>query len=328
MPRVLCTSLNTETGPHIPILEAAGFEILHPPRDLNLYEPANLLKVVQNCEAVVAGSESYPPHLLEQLPKLRVLSRTGVGFDAIDVPTCDRLGIVVATTPGVNHHAVAEQTFAFLFGLAREFPIRDQEVRVGKWTRRETPRIMGSTLGIVGLGRIGRAVATRARGVGLKVVAFDPFPPVEFAEQWDIRMVGFEDLLQQSDYVSLHLPVSSETKQIMNARTFALMKSGSVFINTARGALVDEPALIASLQSGHLRAAGLDVFAVEPLPTGSPFLSMSNVMLSGHIAGLDHESQRDTLTMAANTIVTLSQGGWPAPCIRNLPGVTGWKWER
>lgn len=328
MPRVLCTSLNTETGPHIPVLEAAGFEVVHPPRDLNLYETENLYRVVQNCEAVVTGSEPYPAHLLERLPKLRVLSRTGVGFDAIDVPTCDRLGIVVATTPGVNHHAVAEHTFSFIFGLGRDFPARDQEVRLGQWTRRETPRIMGSTLGILGLGRIGRAVATRARGLGMRVVAFDPYPPLEFAEQWNVELVELEDLLQQSDYVSLHLPVGPDTKQIMNARTFALMKPRSVFINTARGGLVDEEALIASLQAGHLRGAGLDVFQIEPLPSSSPLLTMPNVMLSGHVAGLDCESQRDTLIMSANTIVGLLNGDWPTACVRNLAGVKGWAWMR
>jgi phosphoglycerate dehydrogenase-like enzyme len=294
---------------------------------VNLYDPAQLLPIVRDCVAVVAGSEPWPEHLLAACPKLRVLSRTGVGFDAIDLEACNRHRVVVATTPGVNHHAVAEHTFALLFGVARGFPVRDRYVRACTWKRFSTPRIMGTTLGIVGLGRIGRAVATRGVGLGMHVIAFDPYPNREFAEQWGIELADLDTLLSRSDYVSLHLPMGAETKHIMNATTFARMKPGSVLINTARGLLVDEAALVDVLNSGHLRAAGLDVFEVEPLPADSPLLKMDNVLLSGHLAGLDHESQRDTLTMCAETIVTLSQGGWPAECIRNLPGVKDWSWS-
>lgn len=327
MPTVVCTSLNTEDGPHLAILKAAGFEVVHPPRGANLYDPATLLPIVRECDAVVAGSEPWPEDLIAACPRLRVLSRTGVGFDAIDMSACDRQRVIVATTPGVNHHAVAEHTFALLFGVARGFPSRDQYVRAATWKRVSTPRIMGTTLGIVGQGRIGRAVATRAVGLGMKVVAYDPFPNREFAEQWGIELTDLDSLLGRSDYVTLHLPMGAETKHIMNARTFAMMKPGAVLINTARGLLVDESALIDALNSGHLRGAGLDVFEVEPLPGDSPLLKMNNVLLSGHLAGLDHESQRDTLTMCAETIVTLSRGGWPTECIRNLAGVSNWKWS-
>ncbi len=327
MPTVVCTSLNSEEGPHLPVLKAGGFEVVQPPHGYNLYDPAKLLPLVRDCEAVVAGSEPWPEHLIAACPKLRVLSRTGVGFDAIDLSACDRHRVVVATTPGVNHHAVAEHTFALLFGVARGFPARDQYVRACTWKRFSTPRIIGTTLGIVGLGRIGRAVATRAIGLGMKVIAFDPYPNREFVEQWGVELADLDSLLRRSDYVSLHLPMGQETKHIMNAAAFAKMKPGSVLINTARGLLVDEVALVDALNSGHLRGAGLDVFEVEPLPGDSPLLRMDNVLLSGHLAGLDHESQRDTLTMCAETIVSLFNGGWPTECIRNLAGVSNWKWS-
>ncbi|WP_010585410.1 phosphoglycerate dehydrogenase [Schlesneria paludicola] len=327
MPKVVCTALSTEEGPHIEILQKAGFEVVQAPRDVDIYQTANLLPVVKDCVAVIAGSEPWPASLVEACPKLRVLARSGVGYDAVDLPACDKHRVIVATTPGVNHHAVAEHTFALLFGVGRLFPLRDQLVRAATWKRASTPRIMGRTLGIVGLGRIGRAVATRAVGVGMKVVAYDPYPQREFCEQWNIEIASFEDLLKKSDYVSLHLPVSKETTHVMNAKTFAMMKPGSVLINTARGLLVDEPALIAALNSGHLRAAGLDVFEVEPLPATSPLLKMTNVLLSGHLAGLDDESNFDTQKMCAETIVSLSKGGWPTECIRNLAGVTNWKWS-
>ncbi len=327
MATVVCTALNTEDGPHLKILRDAGFNVVQAPRNVNLYDNANLIPVVRDCVAVVAGSEPWPEHVLAACPKLRVLSRTGVGFDAIDMAAADRRRVVVATTPGVNHHAVAEHTIALLFGVARGFPRQDQQVRSCAWVRIATPRILGATLGLVGLGRIGQAVATRAVGLGMKVIAYDPYPNPEFVKQWNIELVSLDELLSRSDYVSLHLPVGPTTKRIMNAAAFAKMKPGSVLINTARGLLVDEPALIESLRSGHLRGAGLDVFEVEPLPASSALLSMQNVLLSGHVAGLDHESHRDTLTMCAETIVSLANGGWPTECIRNLEGITDWKWS-
>ncbi len=328
MPRVLCTALATQTGPHFPLLQEAGFEVDAVPIDQSVYEPAALLKWVKGYDAIIAGSEPWPRSVIEAVPEVRVLSRTGVGFDAIDMAACDDHGVIVATTPGVNHHAVAEHTMALLFGCGRGFPKRDAVVRSGTWERFSTPRIMGQTLGIVGLGRIGRAVATRAAGVGMKLLAYDPHPPTEFADQWNVTFCTLDELLSQSDYVSLHLPVMPETKNIINARTLGLMKKGSILINTARGALVDEVALEAALKSGHLRAAGLDVMQVEPLPLSSPLLKLDNVLTSGHVAGLDNESQHDTLVMCADTIIQLHRGQWPTERIRNLAGVKNWTWTR
>jgi D-3-phosphoglycerate dehydrogenase / 2-oxoglutarate reductase len=325
-PIVMCTALDTESGPHLELLESQGFEVRHAPRERNLYDNATLVDVLRGASAVLAGSEPYPASVLQQLKTVRVLSRMGVGYDAIDTAACDALGIAVTTTPGCNHHAVAEHTLGMLLAVARGFPARDQHVRAATWKRFSTPRVMGRTLGLVGLGRIGQAVATRARGLGMHVVATDPYPPTAFASEWQVALVELEELLAKSDYVSLHLPVSQGSRHLLNASTLAKMKPGSVVINTARGALIDEPALIAALQSGHLRAAALDVFEVEPLPATSPLLQLENVLLSGHLAGLDHESHYDTLVMGSQTIIELHQGRWPADKIRNLAGITGWKW--
>lgn len=327
-PRVRCTALNSDEGPHFEILPAAGFEVLPGTRSENYWDGAALIRELTGCSAVIAGSEPYTRQVLESLPDLRVIARTGVGFDAIDLQAADDCGIVVTTTPGVNHHAVAEHTISMLMAVARGFPDLDQRVRSGKWKRIAYPRVMGSTLGLVGLGRIGQAVATRAIGLGLKVIACEPHPVRGFCEQWGIELVDLDALLERSDYVSLHNPLTAESRKLMNAQRFARMKRGSVFLNTARGGLVDEPALIAALQSGHLRGAGLDVFEVEPLPTSSPLTQMSNVLLAGHVAGLDIESQRDTLIMAAETIRGLRDGEWPAECIQNLKSARGWSWNR
>jgi len=328
MPTVNCTSLNAERGPHREILSSAGFECRDVPRDVDLFVEENLIAALSDCDATIAGSEPYTAKVIESLPRLRVIARSGVGFDAVDVAACDKAGVAVTITPGVNHHAVAEQAMAMLLGVARGFPELDRQVRENRWKRVPRPRVMGTTLGIIGLGRAGRAVATRAAGLGMNLLAFEPFPQREFVEQWRVELTDFDDLLARSDYVTLHAPMSAENHHMMNAETFAKMKPGSVLINTSRGLLVDESALVEALKSGHLRGAGLDVFEVEPLPMDSPLLDLDNILMAGHVAGLDVESQRDTFTMVAETILDLYNGGWPAEYITNLKGVTDWKWKR
>lgn len=328
MPTVLVTSLNGEEGPHFEILKEAGFETRVVNRDLDLWQPENLIAELQGVSASIAGSEPYTPEVLRAATDLRCICRTGVGFDAVDLPTCDELGIVVSTTPGVNHHSVAEHTIALLMGVARGFPETDRQVRESRWKRIARPRVMGNTLGIVGLGRIGRAVAWRARGLGMHVIAYEPFPNQEFVEQMQIELLPLEELFQRSDYISLHLPATAESIHMINDESLALMKPTAVLINTARGALIDEKALYKALSSGKLRGAALDVFEVEPLPADSPLLTLDNILFAGHLAGLDEESHQDTFSMAADTAIQLRDGNWPAERIQNLRGATGWTWER
>tara|TARA_R110000850_G_scaffold100947_11_gene208950 strand:+ start:82800 stop:83759 length:960 start_codon:yes stop_codon:yes gene_type:complete len=317
-----------EFGPHFEILQAAGFEVDTVPTEVDLRkEPHRVVEQVQGYDAVLAGAEIYSREVLEQLSDLKVISRYGVGFDAVDLAAADAQNIVVTITPGVNHHSVAEQAFALLMGIARMTRTQDRAVRSGEWERELTPRVWGSTIGIVGLGRIGQAVATRAIGMGMHVLAYDPFPNEEFAKTHQIKLLSLEELLKQSDYVTLHLPVTPETIDIINRDTLAIMKPGSVLINTARGGLVDENALVEALESGHLRGAGLDVFKKEPLPVESPLIKLENVLLSCHTGGLDQESHRDAYAMAAQNIVKLHQGEWPVECVMNMKETTGWKWS-
>ena len=328
MTKVVYTSLNAGDGPHNEIFQAAGFKGEPVASSVNLFCEDELIAALQSAEAVIAGSEPFTAKVIESLPDLRVIARTGVGFDAVDMAACDKAGVVVTTTPGVNQHSVAELTFALLFGVARGFPDSDRQVREGRWKRVPRPRVMGTTIGILGLGRIGQAVCTRAVGVGMKVLAYEPYPNEEFVKEWNVELVELDDILARSDYISLHLPMSPETYRMMNAETFAKMKPGSVLLNTARGHLADETALYDALKNGPLRAAGLDVFDVEPLPLDSPLLELDNILLSGHVAGLDKESHYDTFTMAAETTIGLRDGEWPEFCIQNLKGVTDWSWKR
>jgi phosphoglycerate dehydrogenase-like enzyme len=328
MPTCVYTAKNpTDGGPHVEILGAAGFNIVVPPPGCDVFVEDQLIALLKDAEAVIAGSEPYTPRVIASLPRLRCIVRAGVGFDAVNLEACDKAGIPVCTTPGVNHHSVAEHTIALLMGVARGFPLLDDKVRRADWARRPYGRVMGKTLGLVGLGRIGQATATRAVGLGMNVIAYEPLPNEAFVKQWKIELVDLDTLLARSDFVSLHLPSMKETFKLFNKARFERMKKGAVLINTARGSLVDEEDLYEALKSGHLGGAGLDVFQVEPLPLSSPLLTLDNVLVSGHVAGLDDQSLHDTNKMCAELVVKLSRNEWPEGCVQNMKTCSGWTWR-
>lgn len=328
MPTVMITHPGIQLdGPIHPILEAGGFEVRRRPDGANLSCEEELVAALQNCEATIAGTEPYTASVLDRAKHLRVIARSGVGYDAIDLAAADAHDVVVTTTPGTNEHSVAEHALAMLLAISRGFPERDRQVRQGgPWRRASLPRFAGKDLGIIGLGRIGKALATRAKGLELNVLAFEPYPDAKFVAKWGIELVALEDLLARSDFVSVHSPLNDETRGLINRERLAMMKPGAMLVNTSRGGLVVEEDLCAALESGHLAAAGLDVFHVEPLPTDSPLLKLPNLLLSPHLAGLDEQSSHDSSVMVAETLVALYQGRWPAECIMNRTGREGWKW--
>jgi D-3-phosphoglycerate dehydrogenase len=318
MPRVLVTTphLRTLDGPFRDVLAKAGMEFVLPPAEASLAEPAAVTRVLHGIDGVIASTEPYTREVLKN-SQLRVIARTGVGYDAIDVAAATELGVAVTTTPGTNHDSVAETAIALMMGVFRGLPWRYKELFTGKWTRRALPRLTGKTIGLVGLGRIGKAMVPRCQGLGLSVIAYDPFADAAFAAQHNVRLCSLDELLAQADIVSLHLPASADTTNLINAQTLAKMKRGSVLVNTARGALVDEDALVAALRSGQLLGAGLDVFKIEPLPLDSPLLKLDNVLMLPHIAGMDDESLQSTATMAAQCVVDILTGRWPGECVVN-----------
>ncbi|MCA9267286.1 MAG: 3-phosphoglycerate dehydrogenase, partial [Planctomycetales bacterium] len=203
---------------------------------------------------------------------------------------------------------------------------RDREVRAGKWSRAGLPRLAGKTFGIVGLGRIGRAVADLAAGLHLNVIAHDPLADAQFAAARGIRLCEMDELLATADIVSLHIPRTPKTENMIDARALALMKPDAVLINTGRGGLVDEAALAAAMHQGRLMGAALDVFDREPLPLDSPLLDVPNLLLSTHTAGLDHQSEIDMPRIAAECVAALFRGEWPAACVINRELHPGWRW--
>jgi phosphoglycerate dehydrogenase-like enzyme len=302
-------------GAFVRALREAGFELVYPNLGRQLNED-ELMTFLPGIKASLAGSEPYTAHVLAAHPSLRVIARAGVGFDAVDVPAATKQGIAVAITPGTNEGSVAEHTFSLILGLAKNLISQHQGVRSGGWPRGANLPLRGRTLGIAGLGRIGKAVAVRGEVFGMRLLAYDPVPDAVFAGHHHITLMPFERLLAESDFLTLHLPVSAESRYLINRKTLALMKPTAFLINTARGAVVNEADLLEALRNKRLAGAGLDVFEQEP-PGAHPLFELDNVLLTPHAAGTDVQSRDDMALSAARAIVSLSRGEWPAEKVVN-----------
>lgn len=327
MPRVLIASypIRSKPGPFRDRLIQAGMTPVDVEGDSALSEH-QLRTLLPTIDAMLAGSEHLTADLLRLAPTLRVIARTGVGFDAVDVEAATALGIVVTITPGTNHGSVAEQTFGLLLALTRNIVGNDRIIKSGGWCRDLVRPLRGQTLGLVGLGRIGRAVAERARAFAMTVVACDPLSPTDLDAQFGIERVGFEELLARADVVSLHLPLLSTTRGLIRRETLERMKPGAILINTSRGGLVVEHDLYEALSTGHLAGAGLDVLNQEPPDPLNVLLTLPNVVVSPHVGGIDTRSMEDMATLAAQCVVDLHAGRWPVDCIVNPVLHPGWLW--
>lgn len=241
---------------------------------------------------VVRSAVQVDDALMAAAPKLRVVGRAGVGVDNVDADAATRRGIVVMNTPGANAVAVAELTLGNMIALSRQLPRANATMHAGKWEKKSLQgvELRGKTLGILGLGRIGLEVARRARSFGMELIGHDPFLSASVARENSIRLVSTEELLAESDYLTLHVGLTPQTQGILNETTLATTKKGVRIINCARGELIVESALAAALASGHVAGAALDVFCSEPLKD-SPFFGMDNVILTPHIAGSTAEAQ-------------------------------------
>lgn len=328
MPQVAITTepLYHADGPHLDILKRAGFEIVYPSQR-EVFTEDDTIRAIGTAEAVLAGGEPYSRRVLSQLPRLRVISRMGVGYDRVDVAAVSERNIVLTITPAGNHEAVAEHTLALLLALTRSIVKNDRDARQGIWGKPRLVPLRGQTLGIVGLGRIGRSVAHRARSFGLRILATDVVCNGEAARQLGIEFVDLDTLLSQSDFVTLHVPLLPETARLIDRRRLERMKPGSYLINTARGGLVVEEDLLQALNTGHLAGAGFDALADEPPPADHPFLSLDNVVISPHVAASDSRAVVDMAVGAAQNIVDLYRGKWPAESVINPDVKPRWRWE-
>jgi D-3-phosphoglycerate dehydrogenase / 2-oxoglutarate reductase len=304
------------------LLKETGWEVLTP-------SAAELPAAIADADALVVRSATkVNAGLLEKATKLRAIGRAGVGVDNVDVETATKRGVLVMNTPGGNAVSVAEHTLALMLGLARSVPQASASTNAGKWEKSafSGTELRGKTMGLIGLGRVGQEVARRARALGMKVLAHDPYVSPAVARDLEVDLLPIEDILQQANVVSLHTSLSSSTENLINAAALAKMKKGSWIINCARGELIEEAALAEALKSGHIAGAGLDTFAQEP-PKTSPLIGLPNVIATPHIAGSTREAQEEVGTAIAQQVKDYLADGMIRNAV-NMPSLSADQYRR
>jgi D-3-phosphoglycerate dehydrogenase / 2-oxoglutarate reductase len=296
-------------------LSEAGFAVVHSP-EAGPYLADRLAPLLADFDAIIGSSDDYSVALFRACPRLKVVSRCGVGIDSVDLAAATAAGVIVTNTPGTMTDAVADYTFALMLSLARRIVESDAMMRSGGWGEFPGVLVWGKTLGLVGCGQIGQAVARRAAGFGMRILAFDPrlaasgkgalppgMPSIEFVE--------LSELLARSDFVSVHAPSLPETRDLFDERRFEQMKPTAYLINTARGALIDEAALARALESRTIAGAAIDVYGQEPLPADHPLRRAPRCILTPHNAFNAAEAAEAMSTMSAQNIIALWAGRCP-----------------
>jgi D-3-phosphoglycerate dehydrogenase / 2-oxoglutarate reductase len=301
-----------------PLLREAGFEVVFPAANVQMTE-AELIHQLPGHVATLAGSEPYTRRALEAGAKAGLLCvcRAGVGYDGVDVQAATDLGIAVGYAPGSNHEAVGEHAMMLIAALRRKLFFQDEQTRAGKWPRKAVPPVRGATLGVIGLGRTGKATARRARAMGMTVLAADPVQDEAFAKEHGIIFTSHEAVFRAADVLTLHTPLTPETQHLLRKETIAWLKPSAYVVNTSRGPVVHEADLVEALKANRIAGAAIDVFDDEPIPANHPYCELKNVILTAHIAGVDLQSRDDMARIAAETIRDLLCGEFPTERIVN-----------
>jgi D-3-phosphoglycerate dehydrogenase len=314
MKRILLTttSFQDTPGEHHSLLAGEGYDIV---RERGPLPEKRMLELVArgDFDGWLIGDDAITRPVIEKsLPRLKVISKYGIGLDKVDVKAATELKIPVTFCPGVNHTTVAEHVFGLMIAIYRDIVIECNHVKAGHWKRLTGHELMGKTIGIAGMGRIGKEVTTRARAFGMPVIGFDKFWDDQFAATHQVTRAGsIEDLLKASDIVTLHVNLSDETRSLINAHRLALMKKGAVLLNTARGELVDTTAVAAALKSGHLLGYGTDVLEEEPPPKDHILFSCPTAVITPHIGSRTYESVARQAKMAAENLIAVLNGKKP-----------------
>jgi D-3-phosphoglycerate dehydrogenase / 2-oxoglutarate reductase len=280
-----------------------------------------MIIVCRDADGVLLDQAPMPAKVIENMAKCKVVSRYGVGYDNVDVEACTRKKIYVANVPDYCMEDVSDHAMALFYSCVRRITLRDKQVRQGGWNmdRSGIFRIKGRVFALVGFGNIARCLAGKLYGLGLKkVLVYDPYVSKEIIEALGAQKADLETVLSEADYISLHMPVTAETKGIIDKKAFSLMKDSAILINTARGPLIDEEALIDALSNGKIAFAGLDTHNKEPLPAGSPLLKMDNCILTDHVGFYSVESMEELHTKTAENIKAVLEGGKPIYQVNKL----------
>ncbi|HZE95979.1 MAG TPA: phosphoglycerate dehydrogenase [Planctomycetota bacterium] len=307
---ITTTSFQDTPGKHHDLLPADQYEI---DRARGPLAEADILKLVGSHDAIICGDDAFTKPVLEKaLPRLRVLAKYGIGVDKIDIPAATALKIPVTFCPGVNHVTVAEHTFGLLLSLTRLIPQQDALIKKGEWRRSTGRELAGKTMGILGLGRIGKEVAKRARAFEMNVCAYDLYWDDAFAKQYGVeRKETGEDVLRASEVVSLHMNLTEENKEYINLSRLAFMKRGAYLLNCARGGLINQADVAAALKQNFLGGYGADVVEPEPVEKTNPLLSVPNVVLTPHTGSRTYESVERQAMMAAENMIRVLNGQEP-----------------
>jgi D-3-phosphoglycerate dehydrogenase len=314
MPKVLITARYFAVEPDpLDLLRAHDCTLVHTELDWTLGDgnvpEARAVELLNGVDAAIVSSIPLTASVLQQVPALKVIAVRGVGYDSIDIQAATQRHIPVLLAPGFTE-SVADYVFGLLLAVARQVAQADRLVRAGRWEVLVSTNIHQKTLGIIGLGRIGKAVARRARGFDMPILATDVVRDDAFAQQYGVTYMPLEELLQRADIVSINAPLARDTRYLIDAQTLRLMKPTAFLINTARGDLVDEAALATALRQGQLAGAGLDVFHDEPMRQNL-FHGLDNVVLSPHLAAYSREGLRDTGLIAARGVIAVLAGQRP-----------------
>ncbi|MEM7347452.1 MAG: phosphoglycerate dehydrogenase [Chloroflexota bacterium] len=297
-------------GPHWGLLRDAGYDLIESPYDRPL-KAEEVAALATEVTGIILGVDQISEVVFQQAKQLKAVSRYGVGLDNIDLAAATRHGVVVTSTPGANSLAVAELTIGLILALARHIPRHDQLVKAGSWQRIQGAEIAGETLGLVGFGNIGRHVAKRALAFDMRILYYDPFPPPPaLLETMPVEASSLQRLLKESDVVSLHLPLTADTRNLIDAQALLLMKPTATLINSARGGLIDELALYQALANGHLAGAACDAFAQEP-PGENPLLTLDNFIATPHSGAATHQTAHRTSLLAAENLLAVLRGERP-----------------
>jgi D-3-phosphoglycerate dehydrogenase / 2-oxoglutarate reductase len=324
MPNVLITARYFAVDPApLELLRGHGCALVHAEIDWTLGDgnvsEARAIELLRDVDAAIISSLPLTDRVLAHAGKLQVIAVRGVGYDSVDIGAATARGLPVLVAPGFTE-SVADYTFALMLAVTRQVARADRLVRDGRWEVLVSTDIFGKTLGIVGLGRIGKAVARRARGFEMQVLATDLMPDAAFARQHGVTYLPLPELLRRADIVSINAPLSRDTRHLIDDQALRLMKPTAFLINTARGGLVDEHALAAALHEGRMAGAGLDVFHQEPLQRNL-FQGMDNVVLSPHLAAYSREGLREAGVLAAQGVVAVLGGKRPHPAVVVNPEV-------
>jgi D-3-phosphoglycerate dehydrogenase len=266
-----------------------------------------LIPLLRDCDGFLAGLDYITENVIKACPKLKVISRYGVGYDRVDIKAARRAGIVVTNTPGVNAQSVGELAFGLIISLARRIPFLDYQTRKSAWVRSIGMELKGKTLGILGLGAIGKVVAKCGQGFGMKVITYDPFIDEDYCKTAGIKSVSCEEVLRQSNVISLHLPLNDETLNYINKDTIEIMQPGVLVVNTSRGGLIHEEDAYEALKTGKLGGLALDTFAVEP-PGTSPLFELDNVVVTPHTGAHTEEAIENMAKQAVKNLIDVLSG--------------------